>query len=135
LRTYADALTELLMDGFTKQFIGLHRKLARNIGFVAPKQGRNPRYVLGDTLLKALVLANVSTGSEMAYDEFLSCLYTRYGLVVGQHEAKLAGLSNRRSINTGYFENNRAALLAKMKSAGLLREYSDATAMVRSVHV
>lgn len=128
---YTDALTELLMNGFNRHFIGVHRKLGRYIGLIAPRTGRNPRYVLGDTLLKALVLANVPDRSEIAYDDLLVRLYHRYGIVVGQNEAQLSGLYNRKSVNAGYYDDNRLALLGKMKSAGLLYEYSDATAMVR----
>jgi hypothetical protein len=132
LRVYADLLTDLLLDAFRKHFIGVHRKLAQGIGLVAPRHGRHQRFVLGDTLLKALVLANVD--GEMPYDDFLQRLYARYGLVIGRAEAQRAGLNARHSINTGYYDANREALLVKLKNAGLLHEYSDATAMVKAAN-
>lgn len=66
----------------------------------------------------------------MTYDEFLHRLYERYGLVVGVREAREAGLLERQRVNGEHSERNRAALLEKMKHAGLATEYSDATAVV-----
>jgi hypothetical protein len=130
LEEYASALLKLLMVDFKKNFLGVHRKLAKSIGFVAPRKGVAARYVLGSNLLKGLTLANLSIGAEMTYDEFVGRLYERYGLIIGASEAKQSGLLERQRINTEYYDRNRFALLEKMKRAGLAVEYSDATAMV-----
>ncbi|HOT91745.1 MAG TPA: hypothetical protein PLJ78_13625 [Anaerolineae bacterium] len=73
--------------------------------------------------------ANIPPGDGMTYDEFLHRLYERYGLTVGVREAR-EGLLEQQRVNGEYFERNRAALLDKMKHAGLATEYSDATAVV-----
>ena len=127
---YAEALTDLLLRDFRKNFLGAHRKLAKSVGFVAPRKGPGARFVLSDNLLKALTLANVSSDSGMTYDEFLARLHERYGLVVGPIEAREAGLLERRRINVEYYDRNRTALLDKMKHSGLAVEYSDATAVI-----
>jgi hypothetical protein len=127
---YAEALTEVLQQDFDKNFKGVHRKLTKAVGLAAPRKGPGARFVLGDNLLKALTLANIPPGGGMTYDEFLQRLYHRYGLVVGVREAREAGLLERQRVNGEYFERNRAALLDKMKHAGLATEYSDATAVV-----
>ncbi|GAB4533305.1 MAG: hypothetical protein Fur0018_22510 [Anaerolineales bacterium] len=127
---YADALTDLLLRDFRKNFIGVHRKLSKAVGFVAPLKGPGARFVLGDNLLKALTLANIPPGSGMTYDAFLARLYERYGLVIGPVEVRESGLLERQRINAEYYDRNRAALLEKMKHAGLAVEYSDATAVV-----
>jgi hypothetical protein len=127
---YAEALIEVLQQDFDKNFKGVHRKLAKAVGLAAPRKGPGARFVLGDNLLKALTLANIPPGNGMTYDEFLQRLYRRYGLVVGIREAREAGLLERQRVNGEYFERNRAALLDKMKHAGLATEYSDATAVV-----
>jgi hypothetical protein len=120
-----------LKRDFDKNFVGVHRKLAKGVGFVAPKTGTGGRFVLGDTLLKALVLANVdATPADMPYGDFLRRLYQRYGLIVGRHEAGQAGLFDRQPLDREYYKHNADALLEKMKRAGLAVEYSDATAMV-----
>jgi hypothetical protein len=75
-------------------------------------------------------LANLPPGSGMTYDEFLARLYERYGLVVGPEEVRQSSLLDRRWINAEYYDRDKAALLEKMKHAGLAVEYSDATAVV-----
>lgn len=130
LDKFADSFSPVVMDRFKDQFLGVHRKLCRSIGLVGPRKGAGQRFVLEDTLLKALVLANVSPHSDTTFDEFLARLYQRYGIVVGQVEAKSSGLYERRKINAGYYDDNRSALHEKLKRAGLLTEYSDATSLV-----
>ncbi|MDQ7029058.1 MAG: hypothetical protein Q9O62_04435 [Ardenticatenia bacterium] len=130
IAAYAESLTDLLLRDFRKNFVGVHRKLAKAVGFVAPRKGPGARFVLGDNLLKALTLANLPPGSGMTYDEFLARLYERYGLVVGPDEARQSGLFDRQRINAEYYSRNKDALLEKMKHAGLAVEYSDATAVV-----
>ena len=127
---YAEALTDLLLRDFRKNFLGVHRKLSKSVGFVAPRKGPGARFVMGDNLLKALTLANISSDAGVTYDEFLARLYERYGLVVGPAEAQEAGLLERQRINVEYYDRNRLSLLEKMKHAGLAVEYSDATAVV-----
>jgi len=127
---YAVILNDVIWRDFDKNFKGVHRKLAKAVGLVAPRKGANARFVLGDNLLKALTLANLPSGVGMTYDEFLQRFYRHYGLIVGVREAREAGLLERQRVNGEYFERNRAALLEKMKHAGLATEYSDATAVV-----
>lgn len=127
---YAEVLIAVLQQDFDKNFKGVHRKLAKSVGLAAPRKGPSARFVLGDNLLKALTLANIPPGGGMTYDEFLQRLYERYGLVIGAREARESGLLERHRVNGEYFERNRAALLEKMKLAGLATEYSDATAVV-----
>lgn len=129
---YVIYLTGLLLDDFKKNFFGVHRKLAKSIVFVAPRKGTNARYVLGENLLKALVLANVQSPKEITYSNFLVRLHERYGLVIGPEEARLSGLHDSHHISIEYYDENRRALLEKMRYGGLAYEYSDATAMVRS---
>lgn len=127
---YAQVLIEALQQDFDKNFKGVHRKLAKAVGLAAPRKGLGARFVLGDNLLKALTLSNIPPGGGMTYDEFLQRLYERYGLVIGAREARASGLLERHRVNGEYSQRNRAALLEKMKLAGLATEYSDATAVV-----
>jgi hypothetical protein len=130
---YADALIDILIEDFRKNFLGVHSKLTKRVGFVAPRKGPAARFVLGDNLLKALVLANAPVSGQMTFDSFLRQLYENYGIVIGPEEANLAGLFDRHRINADYYDRNRLALLDKMKYAGLVMEYSDATAMIANV--
>jgi hypothetical protein len=130
IERYADELSDLLIGDFRKNFLGVHLKLAKSVGFVAPRKGSGARFVLGDNLLKALTLANLSPGTAVTYDEFLARIYQRYGLIVGPDDARLAGLFDRQPINAEYYDRNKTSLLEKMQYAGLAVAYSDATAMV-----
>lgn len=132
LNSYNDLLLKPLLDELNEHFLGVHRKLAKSIALVAPRKGGNERFVLGDTLLKTLTLANMPNPS-LTYDAFLVRLYERYGLVVGAEQAEQAGLFARHRINADSYNRNRSALLETMKRTGLAVEYSDATAMVQGV--
>jgi hypothetical protein len=126
----ADAVFESLQSEFRKNFLGVHRKIGRAIGLIAPHKGPHPRFVLGDTLLKTFVMAMLRREEQMQFGTFLEHLYDRYGIVVGPGEARAAELIARLRINEEYYARNRDALLGRMQRAGLLTQYSDATALV-----
>lgn len=130
LERYTGELEAILMEDFDKNFKGVHTKLAKAIGLVAPYKGPNPRYVLSDRLLRAITFALVPAGSHCTYHHFLQELYQRYGIVIGYQEARKAGLVERHRINSEYYQRNAAAFLEKLQHAGLAVEYSDATALV-----
>lgn len=133
IQAYTDAIFEALSTEFRKNFLGVHRKIGRAIGLIAPRKGPSIRFVLGDTLLKTLTLAMLrpKTETEQAFGDFLEELYRRYGIVVGAGEARDAGLLARLRINEEYYAHNRDALRERMQRAGLLTQFSDATALVR----
>jgi len=130
---FAADLTTLLMNDFGKNFLPVHRKLTKSIRFVAPRKGPSARFVLGDDLLKAVTLSNVP--SEMTFDRFLDRLYKRYEIVVGAQHARESGLFEQQRINSEYYDRNRGVMLDRMKHAGLAQVFSDATTMVRPVHL
>jgi hypothetical protein len=120
-----------LSPDFRSNFLAVHGRLGRAIGLITPRKGPRPRFALGDTLLKTLITANLRNGETLSYGALLIRLYRRYGIVVGPGEAREAGLVERLRINEEYYAHNRDALLARMKRAGLVVQYSDATALVR----
>lgn len=131
IHSYTEALFEALSGEFRKNFLGIHRKIGRAIGLIAPRKGTHMRFVLGDTLLKTLVLAMLGEGKNLPFGAFLEQLHQRYGIIVGPGEARTADLLARLRINEEYYARNRDALRARMHRAGLLTQYSDATALVR----
>ncbi len=130
LTTYRDLIFDSLKDDFDDNFLAVHRKLAKGIGFVAPRKGTHARFVLGDTLLKALVFAHLDPVASKPVGDFLELLYERYGIVIGSGEARTSGLLHELRINEEYYQRNRAAFVIRLTQAGLLTQYSDATAMV-----
>jgi hypothetical protein len=121
---------DALASNFHRHFLGIHRRLGRAIGLIAPQRGPQPRFVLGDTLLKTLTMVIVPPSGSLPFGTFLERLYRRYGIIIGPGEAKQTDLIYRFAVNEGAFASNRDRFLNRMKYAGLLTQYSDATAMV-----
>lgn len=121
-------LEEMLIKQLRKDLLPVPRKLAKDIGFVSPKQGAGARFTLSDNLLKVLTLSNVRRS--MTYADFLAHLYRRYGLVVDIAAAHASKLYERLNINQEYYQKNADLLLERMLNAGLAQQYSDATAMI-----
>lgn len=133
LRDVSAAVFSALSADFRDNFLAVHSKLGRAIGLIAPRKGPRPRFVLGDTLLKTLVIANLRSGETLGFGKLLERLHERYGIIVGPGEARDAGLIERQRINEEYYARNRDALLVRMKRAGLVTQYSDATALVSRI--
>lgn len=131
IHNFSATVFDALSADFRDNFLAVHNRLGRAIGLVAPRKGPRPRFALGDTLLKTLVTANLHEGETLSFGSLLARLYERYGIVVGPGEAREAGLVERLRINEEYYARNRDVLLARMKRAGLVAQYSDATALVR----
>ncbi len=132
IRDYSGAIYEALSPEFRKNFLGVHRKIGRAIGLIVPRKGPHARFALGDTLLKTLIMALLPRESApVTFGKLLEDLYARYGIIVGPGEARQAGLIERLRINEEYYTRNRDALRDRMQRAGLLAQYSDATALVR----
>ena len=79
--------------------------------------------------VEAMVLAAVPSGTELEYDSFLSkWLFERCRIVAGRESAARAGMLTE--FDGTIFEENERRLGEQMRSAGMLRVFSDATRMV-----
>lgn len=79
--------------------------------------------------IEALVLAAVPVGSELEYENFLTdWLFERCRIVAGREGAARAGML--MAFDGTIFEENERRLAEQMRSAGMLRVFSDATRMV-----
>jgi hypothetical protein len=79
--------------------------------------------------VEAMVLAAVPSGTELEYDAFLSdWLFERCRIVAGRESAARAGML--MEFDGTIFEENERRLGDQMRSAGMLRVFSDATKMV-----
>lgn len=106
----------------------VHRTYGVGAGLVSRRGTNRLRYAPTDALLKALILANVST--RMDYREFLALLHTRYGIVLGEREAKLA--LDADDYDEKAFQANSARLERRLRTLGMLRRLSDACAYVEN---
>ncbi|PGV47036.1 hypothetical protein [Bacillus sp. AFS037270] len=108
-----------------------HRVWGKEIGLVSKRSSRRLRYAPTDTLLKALVLSNVS--SKMEFQEFLDCLFKKYGFVIGDRQAK--SLWEEGDADQEAFSENAIRLEQRLSSMGLLKRLSDACAYVENPYV
>lgn len=106
----------------------IHRTYGGHIGLVSRRGTNRFRYAPTDSLLKTLVLANVTHRMELG--EFLTRLYDHYGFVIGEHEAEKV-LPKERSDKKA-FQANANRLEQRLGSLGMLQRLSDGCAYVQN---
>ncbi len=106
----------------------IHRSYGRDVGLVSKRGTNKLRYAPTDALLKALILANVK--HRMEYKEFLSCIFSRYGIVFGEREAE--HVLDGEEYDKKAFQANAERLERRLGSLGMLRRLSDACAYVQN---
>jgi hypothetical protein len=112
-----------------KQHVGkVHATWARLIGLSSRRSSRRVRYAPTDRFLKTLVVCGVSRRLE--FKDFLALLHDRYGLVIGDHQARSyidAGTADQED-----FSDNARRLEERLASLGLLKRLSDSCAYVEN---
>ncbi len=106
----------------------VHRNYGRDSGLVSKRGTNKLRYAPNDSLLKALVLANVR--GRIEYNEFLTRLYLRYGLIFGDRQAE--SVLDKGEFDKKTFQANSERLEQRLGSLGMLRRLSDACAYVQN---
>ncbi|RWC13182.1 hypothetical protein [Mesorhizobium sp.] len=127
---------EMLLAEFRRAAVNRHRNHVANVhrsygigaGLVSKRGTTRLRYAPTDSILKALILANVST--RMDFMEFLALLYDRYGLVLGEREAERA--LDPDEFDKKAFQANSGRLERRLRTLGMLRRLSDACAYVEN---
>lgn len=130
---------DALLEEFAKKVSARHKQHVQNfhrvwgkeIGLVSKRSSRRLRYAPTDSLLKALVLSNVK--SKMEFQEFLECLYNKYGFIIGDRQAKALFESGQADMDA--FSENAVRLEERLSSMGLLKRLSDACAYVENPFV
>jgi hypothetical protein len=106
----------------------VHRTYGRDVGLVSKRGTTRLRYAPTDSLLKTLVLANVT--HRMEFKEFLELLFSRYGFVIGEREAER--VLPQADFEKKAFQLNLHRLEQRLSSLGMLRRLSDACAYVQN---
>jgi hypothetical protein len=123
---------EMLVERATtrhKQHVGkIHSTWARLIGLSSRRASRRVRYAPTDRLLKTLVVCCVDV--RMEFKDFLSLLFDRYGIIVGDHQAQ-SFISTGAADQEDFSENARR-LEDRLASLGLLKRLSDSCAYVEN---
>ena len=124
-------VSELLERAVTrhKQHVGkVHATWARAIGLSSRRSSRRVRYAPTDRLLKTLVVACVDRRLE--FKDFLAVLFNRYGIVIGDGEARDLIISGNADQED--FSDNARRLEERLASLGLLKRLSDSCAYVEN---
>lgn len=127
---------EALLSSLRRSALARHRQHVANVhrsygggaGLVSRRGTNRLRYAPTDELLKTLILANVPV--RMEYGEFLELMFERYGLVIGDKEARR--VLSAEEFDKRAFEANSERLESRLKTLGMLRRLSDACAYVEN---
>ncbi len=112
-----------------KQHIGkIHMTWSRAIGLSSRRSSRRVRYAPTDRLLKTLVVCSVS--KRLEFKDFLALLYERYGIVIGDAQAR--DLITTGDADQEDFSDNARRLEERLASLGLLKRLSDSCAYVEN---
>lgn len=129
--TPTELLEELVRRALVrhKQHVGkVHATWARLIGLSSRRASRRVRYAPTDRLLKTFVICCVDRRLE--FKDFLVLLHDRYGLLIGDHQARPfidAGVADQED-----FSDNARRLEERLASLGLLKRLSDSCAYVEN---
>lgn len=111
------------------QHVGkVHATWSRLIGLASRRSSRRVRYAPTDRLLKTLVVCCVERRLE--FKAFLAQLHDRYGLVIGDAQAR--DLIEQGSADQEDFSDNARRLEERLASLGLLLRLSDSFAYVEN---
>lgn len=114
-----------------KESLDVFRTRGKEIQCIIPSNGPFERFSLSEDVARFLVLSIVPPGDRMDLNHFLSELYCHYNLVIGPDEFVAAyGIDSPEKDLVNSFVYNREAFQTFLKSAGFLRDLSDATSIV-----
>ncbi|WP_454017699.1 hypothetical protein [Azospirillum sp. Marseille-Q6669] len=123
-----DRLTDRAISRHKQHFGKIHMAWARAIGLSSRRSSRRVRYAPTDRLLKTLVVCCVD--KRLEFRDFLALLYDRYGIVIGDAQARnfiVTGDADQED-----FSDNARRLEERLASLGLLKRLSDSCAYVEN---
>lgn len=123
-------MKDIALQKQVKEDFSILGVLGRDGGFISQGKGTQPRYIMTDTLLNALVLALLEGERKMSFDKFKGKLFKHFNIIIGVEEAQKSEICQNERINLGCFKDNEQRFRHKLKKNGLLEEFSDATAFI-----
>jgi hypothetical protein len=112
-----------------EQHVGkIHATWSKAIGLSSRRLARRNRYAPDDRLLKTLVVTIVD--SRMQFDDFLSEVKKRYGIVIGDVEG--ARLVMEKKVDQDALSDNSKNLENRLAGLGLVRRLSDSCSFVEN---
>lgn len=103
--------------------------LSKGIGLIDRRPGVGTWFCLEDSMIVALVLANIEDSNQVELGKFARLLYERYRLIIGPREATLE-FKDSPPVGIESFRNNLVAFEERMTRLSLTRRFSDDCAFV-----
>ena len=112
----------------------LIRKLGKSMGIIKPLNGADMRFTLSEDIIKFLVMSLIPAGDKVTFDRFLDLLYDHFEMVISPVHYERAVAENKMlpQGSAAFLTANQSAFAMKLKNCGLLRDLSDATAIVEN---
>lgn len=112
----------------------LFRRLGKTIGMIIPVKGPMMRFSLSETVIKFMVLSIIPPKGMITLDEFISCIYDHFGMIIDveQYKTEMNKGAVKEITNFSFLSENKAAFSQKLKDCGFLRDLSDATSIVEN---
>lgn len=126
-----ETLVEKALSRHEQHFGKIHAAWSRSIGLSSRRLSRRTRYAPNDRFLKTLVVMVVK--DRMQFDEFLSEIYRRYGLIIGDVEG--IRLVKDKLVDQEALSENRGNLETRLVGLGLVRRLSDSCSFVENPFV
>jgi hypothetical protein len=99
------------------------RSMSDESGLRSKIKTRQHRYCPSDQFLRNMVYVTVTT--PVSEKVFLTNLYQRYGIVIGDDEASKPGVLSKGLLHKSEFAKNRERLMSRLIAMGLARRMSD----------
>ena len=80
-------MKEIALQKQVKEDFSILGVLGRDGGFLSQGKGAQPRYIMTDTLLNALVLSLLDNQRKMSFDNFKRKLFEHFNIIIGVEEA------------------------------------------------
>lgn len=112
----------------------LIRKVGKSMGIIKPLNGPNMRFTLSEDIIKFLVMSLIPAGSKVTFDRFLDMLYDHFEMIISPVHYERAVTEGKiiSHGNAAFLKTNQSDFAIKLKNCGLLRDLSDATAIVEN---
>lgn len=124
-------IQKLIKEATSRDKNNIHKvllPLTKGIGLVTARSGSGTWFSLSDSMIAALVLANVHKSDTIELSRFVKKIYKNYKIVIGPNEAKKA--YGTPPVGLQKFRDNLAALESRMTKLSLTFRLSDDCAFV-----
>ncbi len=115
-----------------KHSCDVFRRMSKNIGLVIPLKGSGQRFVLTPSLIRLFVYALIEQGSRIKLTDFLSRIYTHFGIAIEGPQIQEAITWQLKRTDNSVMNVDVSWVEESLKQSGLLIELSDAISIVEN---